>query len=109
MQEMRDLLQQTIQLQSQTSADIAALTQAQERTQRQLDITLNIANSNARSIEAWEALIEQNKVDAEEDRSRMQVLIRELIRANDQNTIDHELFRRRFEAIDPLIDDSSQD
>lgn len=65
---------------------------------------MQIAESNARSIQAWEALIEQNKAEAEQERSEMKVLIRELIRANNQNTIDHELFRRRFEAIDPLTD-----
>ena len=90
-QEIRELLQQTAQL--------------QQQTQQQLQTTLDIANSNARSIAAWEALIEQNKVEAGEERSRIQVQINELIRANQQNTIDHELFRRRFEAIDPLTDE----
>lgn len=108
-QEIRALLQQA-------ATNIVALTQAQERTQQQVDSNARsigetdaIAKSNARSIEAWEALIEQNKVDAEEERSELRVMIRDLIRASQQNVIDHELFRRRFEAIDPLIDDSSQD
>ncbi|PSB05680.1 hypothetical protein C7B76_31020 [filamentous cyanobacterium CCP2] len=66
--------------------------------------TRAIVDSNARSIQAWEARIEENRTEAEEERSRMQVLIRELIQANQQNLIEHELFRRRFEAIDPLME-----
>lgn len=52
-QEMRELLQQTIQLQQQTAADIAALTQAQVRTQQQID-------SNARSIGETDAIAKSN-------------------------------------------------
>lgn len=78
-----------------------AISQEQQRLTQQLQRTRDVADSNARSIQAWEALIEQNKVEAEEERSEMKVAIRELIRANQLNTVEHELFRRRFEAIDP--------
>jgi hypothetical protein len=91
MQEVRELLQQTIVIVN--------------RTAQVAESAIQIANSNARSIQAWEALIEENRVEAEEERSQMQVLIRELIDANAQNRIEHELFRRRFEAIDPLVDE----
>ncbi|WNZ24115.1 hypothetical protein HJG54_15425 [Leptolyngbya sp. NK1-12] len=81
--------------------------QQQEILARQLQETRAIVDSNARSIQAWEALIEQNRVEAEEERSRLQVAVLELIEANQQNRLDHELFRRRIEAIDPQSD--SQD
>ncbi|XPM54529.1 MAG: hypothetical protein EDM05_042570 [Leptolyngbya sp. IPPAS B-1204] len=86
-QEIRALLREA-------ATTIVALTQAHARTQQQID-------SNARSIQAWEALIEQNRVEAEEERSRLQVAVLELIEANQQNRLEHELFRRRLEAIDP--------
>jgi chromosome segregation ATPase len=78
---------------------------------RALQETRAIADSNARSIQAWEARIEENRVEAEEERSQLRVAtlnlqaaVNELIQANRQNAIEHELFRRRFEAIDPLLD-----
>lgn len=104
------ILQTIAERQVQFQADLTRLEQAQERveqaqerTQRQIDATTAIANSNARSIEAWEARIEENRIEAEEERSQLKVAIRELIRANQQNMIEHELFRRRFETIEPPL------
>lgn len=104
MQDIRDLLQQ--------------LAQSQVRTQQQLDQTVAIASeasatarSNARSIQAWEALIEQNRVEAEEERSVLQVGLNEmraginelrvsisdLNQANRENVLQHMEFRERFD------------
>jgi hypothetical protein len=80
------------------------MSQQLQETRAIANRTLQIAESNARSIQSWEARIEETRVEAEEERSELKVAIRELIRANQQNTIDHELFRRRFEAIDPPTD-----
>jgi cyclopropane fatty-acyl-phospholipid synthase-like methyltransferase len=81
------------------------LTQQLQETRAIADRTLQIAESNARSIQAWEARIEENRVEAEEDRSQLRVAILQLIEANQQNTLEHELFRRRFEAIEQSPND----
>lgn len=93
----------TVDLQE-TAAIAQRAMQVAESNARSIQRTMQIAESNARSIQAWEARIEENREEAEDERSELKVLIRELIRANQQNTIDHELFRRRFEAIDPPTD-----
>lgn len=104
MQEIQELLLQTAQQQAMTALNI-------DRLERSVVEVLNITTSSARSIQAWEARIEENRVEAEEERSELRVAtanlqaaVNELIQANRQNTIEHELFRRRFEAIDPLLD-----
>jgi len=115
-QEIRALLREA-------ATNIVALTQAQARTQQQIDANARsiaetdaIAKSNARSIQAWESRIEENRVEAEEERSelrvnmnnlsqnldRLQGHVDELVRLSQRNEVEHELFRRRFEAIDPL-------
>ena len=85
MQDIRDLLQQA-------ATNIVALTQAQERTQQQID-------SNARSIQAWEALIGQNRVEAEEERSQLRVELNELKQASRENIAQHFDFRERFDQM----------
>ena len=102
MQEIRELLQQTAQLQNQLQLQLIQQASNADRIER-------ITESNARAIQAWKALIEQNKAEAEEQRLELKVAVHELIRANQRNEVEHELFRRRFAAIDPLIDDPSQD
>lgn len=76
MQEIRDILQQTVMIVREAS---------------------DVARSNARSIAAWEALIEQNKVEAEEELSRQAVMIRDLQEANRENVLQHMEFRQNFE------------
>lgn len=71
----------------------------QETTQQLLAETAAIANSNARSVQAWEALIEQNKVEAEEERSQLRVDINELKQANRENIAQHLEFRERFDQV----------
>lgn len=97
MQDMRDLLQQ--------------LAQSQARTQQQLEQNQTmvseasaiareasaIARSNARSIQAWEARIEENKVEAEEELSRQAVRLTDLQEANRENVLQHMEFRQRFD------------
>jgi len=85
------------------------LTQQLQETRAIADRTLQVAESNARSIQAWEARIEENRVEAEEERSELRVglndlreSVAELVRLSQRNEVEHELFRRRFEAIDPL-------
>lgn len=78
--------------------------QIAESNAQSLERIERIAESNARSIQAWEARIEENRVEAEEERSRLQVAVLQLIEANQQNRLEHELFRRRLEAIDPQSD-----
>lgn len=85
MQEIRDLLQRTAQL--------------QVETQQQLKETSYIANSNARSIQAWESLIEQNYEEAEEERSRLAVRLMELEQASRENIAQHFDFRERFDQV----------
>lgn len=81
----------------------------------ELKETADIARSNARSIQAWEARIEENRVEAEEERSELRVGLNDLresvtalVRLSQRNEVEHELFRRRFEAIDPLNDEPQQ-
>jgi uncharacterized coiled-coil DUF342 family protein len=106
MQEMRTLLQQTIQVQNQTveninrlEGNIDRLEQAQARTQQQLNQTQDIANSNARSVQAWEALINENRDEAEEERSVLRVTINELAQASRENIAQHIEFRARFDQV----------
>lgn len=96
MQELRDIVLQ--------------MAQAQVRTQAQLDEASAIARSNARSISAWEALIQQNKDEAEEELSRQAVWIRDLQEANRENVLQHMEFRqnhtdalRRFDETQATI------
>jgi len=102
---------------------LADLTITQEQFQRDLaetraiaDRTLQIAESNSRSIQAWESRIEENRDESEEERSelrvnmsnlsrnldRLQANVDELVQLARRNEVEHELFRLRFEAIDPL-------
>lgn len=97
MQDIRDLLQQA-------ATHLAVLTQAQARTQQQLDQTQAIvdqtqaiATSNARSIQAWEALISQNRDEAEEERSRLAVRLTDLEQASRENIQQHFAFMQRFD------------
>jgi len=56
-----------------------------------------IAVSNARSVQAWEARIEENKIEAEEERSLLRVEINELKQASRENIEQHFEFFRRFD------------
>lgn len=90
MQEIRDLLQQVAQLQVQSATNL-------EETRRVAERGLQIAESNARSIQAWEVLIAQNRDEAEEERSRLAVRLSELEQANRENIQQHFHFQERFD------------
>jgi cyclopropane fatty-acyl-phospholipid synthase-like methyltransferase len=101
---LTEQLQQTRAIADSNARSIQRVERITESNTESLQRVERIAESNARSVQAWEARIEENRSEAEEERSQLRVAIRELIQANQQNTIEHELFRRRFEAIDPLLD-----
>jgi len=102
-----------IQATLQQVADLQAL------TQQQLKVTLDIANSNARAIQAWESRINQVEEEAEEERSelrvnlntlstgvaQMQVGIDELRQASRENIAQHFDFRERFDRMMGEIED----
>lgn len=83
---------------------LEGIAERQDRFQVQLEETAaiaqraaEVAESNARSIQAWESLIEQNKVEAEEDRSRLAVRITDLEQASVENIQQHFHFQERFD------------
>jgi cyclopropane fatty-acyl-phospholipid synthase-like methyltransferase len=82
MQDMRDILQQTLMIVREAS---------------------DIAKSNARSIQAWEARIEENKIEAEEELSRQAVMIHDLQETNRENVLQHMEFRQRFDETQATI------
>lgn len=82
------------------------LAQRQDQFQLQLEQTavvarntLQIAESNARSIQAWESLIEQNKIEGEEERSQLSVRLTDLEQASRENIQQHFHFQERFDQI----------
>jgi chromosome segregation ATPase len=98
MQEIRELLQEA-------AANIAILTRENRATRA-------LTESNARVIETLNAHTAEARDEAEEERSELRVnlnTLREsveaLVRLSQQNEVEYELFRRRFEAIDPLVDE----
>lgn len=90
---------------SRVEAILEGLAQRQDRFQVQLEETAAIARSNARSIQAWEALIEQNKVEAEEERSALAVRLTDLEQASRENIQQHFDFRERFDRVLSQIED----
>jgi len=104
MQDVRDLLQQLAQSQAraqqqldQTSATLGEVSATLSEVSATLSEASAIAKSNARSIQAWEARIEENKVEAEEELSRQAVRLRDLQEANRENVLQHMEFRQRFD------------
>jgi methyl-accepting chemotaxis protein len=112
MQEIRELLQQTAQQQAenmQALRETRAITESNARAiealANQTQETRNLVESNARAIEALNAHTAEARDEAEEERSEFRLAIQQLIRDGQRNEVEHELFRRRFEAIDPLVDE----
>lgn len=129
MQQIQSTLQQMAVLQlagqqqlNQLGDRLGTLEQAQERTQRQLDITLNIASSNARSVQAWESRIDDVEEEAAEERSEIKVRVNrieqgidtlnnatsELQQASRENVAQHLDFRERFDQVLDEIRDLRQ-
>jgi len=132
-QDIRDLLQQTIQLQVRTqqqleqTAAIArdnavamtrteAIANSNARSIQAWEVlaqeTLAIANSNARSVQAWEFRINQVEEEAEEKRSELRVGLNELRsgmdelrQASRENIAQHFDFRERFDRVMGEIED----
>lgn len=113
MQDMRDLLQQLVQSQARTQQQLDQTSATLSEASAIASEASAIAKSNARSIQAWEARIEENKVEAEEELSRQAVRLRDLQDANKENVLQHMEFRQRFdetlaeirriwERVDPL-------
>lgn len=92
MQELRAIVLQLAQSQAQIQQSQAQIQQAQAVTQQQLQEASAIALSNAKSITAWEALIEQNRVEAEEERSALAVRLTDLEQASRENIQQHFAF-----------------
>lgn len=95
-----------IQATLQQVADLQAL------TQQQLKVTLDIATSNARAIQAWEARINQVEEEAEEERSELRVELNELRfgmdelrQASRENIAQHFDFREHFDRVMGEIED----
>lgn len=90
----------------QVQATLQQVADLQALTQQQLKVTLDIATSNARAIQAWESRINQVEEEAEEERSELQLGLDELRsgmdelrQASRENIAQHFDFRERFDRM----------
>lgn len=84
-----------------------AISEQQEITQRQLEITRSIADSNARAIEAWRQQLTESQEELEEENSVLSVRLGRhhrslilLISESRENIRQHEEFRSRFARLE---------